>query len=208
MKSCFSPLQGAGLWSAPPQLPHLSLCQTYDVHSGERRSGRQGRCQNYLKMNYTCGIWCFLRQLPDPCVLYTRNSASTSASVKIRQLWSLLPQTVALVSLCQQNISHAQQQPSIFICGALVCNAFKAWNTKTWIKGTFSQGWQERSRIFSMKNMSLCKWLWTGVIIQTCVINKKKWGRGEQGDREWRDWKLCRQSHKHKVSGVYCRIVG
>lgn len=59
MKSCFSPLQGAGLWSAPPQLPRLSLCQTYDVHRGGRRSGRQGRCRNYLKMNYTCGIWCF-----------------------------------------------------------------------------------------------------------------------------------------------------
>lgn len=154
---------------------------------------------------HTCPWVC--EQLPDPCVLYTRNSASTSASMKIRQLWSLLPQTVALVSLCQQNISHAQQQPSILICGALVCNAFKAWNTKIWIKGTFSQGWQERSRIFSMKNMSLCKWLWTGGIIQTGVINTKKWGRDVQGDRKRRDWKLCRQSDIHKVSGVYCRIV-
>lgn len=153
-------------------------------------------CGMGRQAHLSVGLWAVTR----PCVLYTRNSTSTSASVKIRQLWSLLPQTVALVSLCQQNISHAQQQPSIFICSASVCNAFKAWNTKTWIKGTFSQGWQERSRIFSMKNVSLCKWLWTGGVIQTGVINTRKWGRDEQGDTKRRDWKLCRQSHKHKVT--------
>lgn len=147
MKSCFSPLRGAGLWSAQSQLcERCSLVRPSARPLMFTAGGKTERAEgwreaeegwNYSKMNYTSGIPCFFaawqdihgcpwvcEQLPDPCVLYTTNSASISASMKIRRLWSLPSRIVALVSLCQQNISHTQR-PSIFIYSAFGCSYLK-----------------------------------------------------------------------------------
>lgn len=71
MKSCFSPLRGAGLWSAQSQ-----LCERCSLVRPSARplmftgGGKTERAEgwreaeegwNYSKMNYTSGIPCFLQ---------------------------------------------------------------------------------------------------------------------------------------------------
>lgn len=147
MKSCFSPLRGAGLWSAQSQLcercslvrpsarPLMFTGGGEDGASGGMAGGRGGlelfKDELYFRDSVFFAAWQDIHgcpwvceQLPDPCVLYTRNSASISASMKIRRLWSLPSRIVALVSLCQQNISHTQR-PSILIYSAFGCSYLK-----------------------------------------------------------------------------------
>lgn len=155
MKSCFSPLQGAGLrsaqpqlWSAAPSFVHLPdlWCSRGRKRSRRRDGGSQRRAGIIRRWTILQGVgvfhpvygevhgclWLF-EQLPEPFVLFSRNSASFSASMKIQRVWSLLSLIAVLVSLRPQNISHTQQL-SIFTHSAFSCITPRAWNTTIWTR--------------------------------------------------------------------------
>lgn len=144
--------RGEGLQSAQSQLwstalercSLVRLCQTSDVHRGgrggirseQRDGGRQRRARIIQRQTILQGFSVFAvqqdrhscpwvcEQLPDPCVLYTRNSASISASMKIRRLWSLLWQIV------YSGFTVAEHQPqTTALLFVFVCCSSKAWNS-------------------------------------------------------------------------------